>query len=259
VIEQILNRDAMTGAVQQLLRSIEYGSLPETPELLTVMAGLQVFAEMSAADLDAEDRKAFIPCQEQVSLLQAVLEELASEGELEVPADQAGQPNLEVEPLKTARLPPLAREQIVVRHADGSTEEGWGDFNLTDAQWATMLAVLVATHRKRRQFRGATADPRTFEMADDARVILVGDWGNGGPDAIQVAGVIRAWLEDAGSRECLSFISATSTTRVLDGRRNDGSSSAGLSSLGNKNVGSRGRLTATTTCTRPARDCSRSS
>lgn len=206
MISQMLNRAAVTGAVQNLVASLKYGSLDPTPELLAVMSGLQTAAMLPPGALSPKDRSVFVPTQEHVSLLQALVEELAESGKLEPARDGAdgddAPTSLVLEPLKTAERPPLATTQLVSLYPDGSADEGWGDFNLTDAQWAKVVDALVTTHGERRRFRLEASPPEPCPLAEDARVILVGDWGNGGPDARAVATEIRRWMHTAEGREC---------------------------------------------------------
>lgn len=71
-----------------------------------------------------------------------------------------------------------------------------------DYHWVTSFLTELTVHLVRRVFfRLPHVPPRTAALADDARLILVGDWGTGEGAAIAVAQQMRKQIDAAGTRE----------------------------------------------------------
>jgi hypothetical protein len=64
----------------------------------------------------------------------------------------------------------------------------------------TEIAQLLTHFHRRPPFPNRPAPPAA--LAEDARVILVGDWGTGLPGAVAVGRQMRAQLDRAGGRQC---------------------------------------------------------
>ena len=208
MLKQTLNRDTVTRAVKQLLASLEEQDVPDTAEARVVMAALHTAVLPPFQTQTPEDRKVFVPTNEHLSLLQALLEQRAVEGKLAKRPDDAttnlNEPETvyAVRDLEEADPPPLATSILVDPEADGVEDEGAGDFDLTDPLWAEILIEVARTHKDRRDFKLPKKPPQPYPLHNDARVILVGDWGNGGRDAQAVSGAIRTWMQSAGDRQC---------------------------------------------------------
>jgi hypothetical protein len=73
-------------------------------------------------------------------------------------------------------------------------DELFGPFALCDVRWlSTYVAEAFARLRKPPPFPAAPAPP--VRIGDDARIVLVGDWGTGVPRALAMAPVMAAQLE----------------------------------------------------------------
>lgn len=214
MLEQILSRDMITKQVEKLIEVADAdgvdagidGTVEEThPEASRVLAGLQAASVLPpGARQTPVDRKAFIPRQEQLSLLQALLEERAYEGNLRtVPTEPDGTASTAVVgPAQDAGLP-LAQERLQsAKPSPDGEPEGLGDFDMSDPLWAKTAAELILTAGARRRFTLRSSPPRTFDLAPDARVVLVSDWGTGGPAADLVAKAMGEQIRLAGDRKC---------------------------------------------------------
>ncbi len=72
-------------------------------------------------------------------------------------------------------------------------------FSITDVRWVSSALAMALRHfRKRHPFKDQAAEP--VAIRDDARVLLVGDWGSGIPRAVKVADQMRRVL-DQGKQE----------------------------------------------------------
>jgi hypothetical protein len=90
-------------------------------------------------------------------------------------------------------------------------------FSISDVGWvSSKVAEGLRLFSGRRPFNEKPAQP--VEIADQARVILVGDWGSGIPRAQKVATAMGYELRARKTRMPTSFIWATSTIRA--GRTN---------------------------------------
>jgi hypothetical protein len=83
---------------------------------------------------------------------------------------------------------PLVTEETVDDRRIGES------FSITDPRWvSSVFAMGVRKFRRRREF--PTARPAARRIADNARLILVGDWGSGIPRAQKLADQIRVSVE----------------------------------------------------------------
>lgn len=190
MIDETLNRDRMLDLAKEL---VEHAGREPAPageeervlrEAIAILANSFVTQPARGDAVGAESREAFIPTDAALSLLQAMYEqELHERGDAVAERSEAG---------------PLASERRTV----GGDEEGVGPFENLDPRWAIRFLVTLARYvRRRRKFELPFSPPRPFTLADDARVVLVGDWGTGERMARNVAGQIRAALFEAGDRE----------------------------------------------------------
>jgi 3',5'-cyclic AMP phosphodiesterase CpdA len=69
-------------------------------------------------------------------------------------------------------------------------------FEKTDVRWGATFGLAKALARARGRYRFPTAPP-TVPLAENARVVLVGDWASGLPRARKVADEIRKVIDDA--------------------------------------------------------------
>lgn len=84
-----------------------------------------------------------------------------------------------------------------VRFADGANLAHGFDYH-----WVTAFLGELTTHLVRRVFfRLPHVPPQAAALADDARLVLVGDWGTGEGVALAVAEQMRLQIEAAGGRE----------------------------------------------------------
>jgi hypothetical protein len=76
-----------------------------------------------------------------------------------------------------------------------------GAFSETDPRWvACLVAEGIRWFRGKEKFPEQPAAP--LDIASNARVLLVGDWGSGLPRARELADkVMRSWIDDAADRE----------------------------------------------------------
>lgn len=71
-----------------------------------------------------------------------------------------------------------------------------------DYHWVTVFVLELTKHLVRRiRFALPREPPRIAELASDARLILVSDWGTGVGPALAVAAQIRGQIDAAGDRE----------------------------------------------------------
>jgi len=74
-----------------------------------------------------------------------------------------------------------------------------GPFEIIDPGWATSaFAMAWRLARQRRKFPERPAEP--VELADDARILVVGEWASGHHRARMVSAEMRRWLEE-GDRQ----------------------------------------------------------
>jgi len=192
MIDYVLDRTSVLQMAGGLIGKLDVAK-SQSPEDADALAAAVEALEAAVAGQpsfdappDPESRKAFIPSDAALSLLQALHEQELDDDpeELVAPIDQpAG-------PLATGRL---------TQHGEA---EGWGDFDKKDPKWViAFLKELAHQLDERRDFKLPASPPKPAPLADDARVILVGDWGTGGKIADAVAAHVRDELASAGDRQ----------------------------------------------------------
>lgn len=95
---------------------------------------------------------------------------------------------------------PISDVSLVPAVAASAPDKLFGAMSQTDVRWFSCLAAMA--YRKmagRRQFPNSPADPK--QIANNARVYLLADWGSGVSRAIKIADRIRTMLEDEHERE----------------------------------------------------------
>ena len=189
MIDRALNRDSVLGMALQLIDHGGRLSPDDAAELERALAALDaaVAAEPPLGDaVDPESRKTYMPSDMALALLQARYEQRLDDapGELVTTVgEEAG---------------PLADEQVTTT----GVAEGWGDFDDTDPKWVIGFLGELAQHLDdRKKFKLPDSPPRAARLEDDARVVLVGDWGTGGRIADAVAAGIRGELAAAVGRQ----------------------------------------------------------
>lgn len=144
----------------------------------------EAFTELDAA-LKADTRTPFMPRTPQNSLLQSTLTTCVESRAEEL---------LEAAPEGLRRL----------AHAVLRDEEIFRQFGPCDPRWAeTKLAEGWALIDGRPPFPDSAAPAHA--LAEDARIVVVGDWGTGLPGAAAVGAQMRARLEQAAGRECYAI------------------------------------------------------
>jgi Calcineurin-like phosphoesterase len=154
---------------------------PGVQKVKTQLAAALV--EESPAGTEAVDeREAYIPANAVLSVLQTVIEERLTK-----------------------------KHPKVLRPAPGFTDAGGpvatsviaeDDFDPTDVHWVTAIAKALANRLRQRKHGFVWSDPPpAVEIADDALIVLVGDWGAGNAGARAVGTQIRTELQKAGDRE----------------------------------------------------------
>ncbi len=206
MLEQALSRDMVLTQVARLLQKarmsdevrkvFDDAGLPATK----VLAALQSATNVQGDGVSPSDQKAYIPRQEEISLLQALIEQAGAEDKLRtVPTPGAAAHRVVVGPVQDPGLP-LAQQRL--ESTSRSQTEGLGDFDMTDALWAKTALELITSLHARMAFQLPTSPPKPFELADNARLILVSDWGTGGPAADRVKAAMQTEMQNCGDREC---------------------------------------------------------
>jgi hypothetical protein len=185
------------GDWEEALAAVDGASLQEA----AATSGQSAF-EMPPADRRGEeaapiDDFSFFSRDPVISNLQAALEQyFERQGEDAIagtgPADDRRGPAEEVATTDRA----LAGVEPT-RDLDG--RRLFDQFSITDVRWvSSALATGIRWFRKRHAFKDQAAAP--VAMRDDARVLLVGDWGSGIPRAVKVSAQMRRIL-DQGKQE----------------------------------------------------------
>jgi hypothetical protein len=152
-----------------------------------------------------KDDFAYMPREPMLAILQTVIENVAEEQRPD--AIESGGP--EDERRSGGGQAVLADRQFagleLPRREDG--RRAWGRFEVTkpkifsDPRWV-LSGVVILWHRfknDRAQFGGLPDGP--IDIADDARILVVGDWGSGTKRARKVADQMRAELDRGAGRE----------------------------------------------------------
>lgn len=94
-----------------------------------------------------------------------------------------------------AEMPPVTDTTLLV---DGEERDGFallGQFEITDPGWVnSLIAMGWRRYRRRHDFNEEPASPLSIE--DDARLVLVADWGTGLPRAQRVGSEMTRVLEE---------------------------------------------------------------
>ena len=225
MIAQLLNRDYLLALADQTRAELEgtvarreagvYGAPTDldqvdTAQLQDLIAALNEAAlnegradapptpaQPSGTPPPPKDDYAFVPRSPLMSVLQTAFDEAASEAPDEVE---------EVQMLDDRRSGPMPI--ITDRRLKGEslniTPEGrrvWGRMEIARRKWLSdprwLFSVVAMAHRAihgRVDFNDKPAKP--VPIADDARLVILGDWGSGLPRAGEVAKQIRRVLDD---------------------------------------------------------------
>jgi 3',5'-cyclic AMP phosphodiesterase CpdA len=218
VIAQFLNREVVLSELQEVREDLQHDLRviarqggtpnPDDERLLTELeaAGLREAVEFSGQrefEAPVTDRRrrespsladySFFSRNVVISLLQSALDEYCTierpdDVELAPPRDDVRGADQEIliSDLSLRNAPPPRR-----------TEDGrriFDKFSITDVRWVrSSLAMGVRKFTHRRPFPGKPARP--YELPEQARLVLVGDWGTGLPRARKVADQMRQILE----------------------------------------------------------------
>lgn len=192
MIDRVLDQAFVLEQAQALRAELDKrASRGEDPALQALRTRMlaAVLSEGGADALTPEARKAFIPSDPALSLLQSAMEERmrAADGIV-----------LEAAPEFDGAGGPIATQVV----APASLDEAMGDFTKLDPLWLTEIPAALLERAGRGRFPFAKdREPPSVEMKDDARVILVSDWATGASAAVDVATAIRAQIDDAGGRD----------------------------------------------------------
>lgn len=170
---------------RRLLQETELAGLEEAHAALLA----SISGEPATVDLQPEARKAFVPQDAVLSLLQAAMEERLRKQQPEL---------LQTRPRADEMGGPVATMVVTTDDLDESA----GDFTKLDPGWISETAIaIIGKLRRGMHSLGDGRKPPEYRLSPEARVVLVGDWGTGAWAADQVAQRIRHELDAAGSRE----------------------------------------------------------
>ncbi len=185
MLEDTRDRGRITRLAREVLRS---RPTDQANEHLQPARWLRTSLDaLPAATRTPADRQAFIPRDPEFGLLQAHLDEENDSGN----SPLATRPASWVARLLQTLLP----TPLYHRFADGFHLKGG-----VDPEWAKSFLELVFTHRTARMKFPEPGPPTPVWLEENARVILVGDWGTGASFAQQVAGRMTDAVNAAGGR-----------------------------------------------------------
>jgi len=152
-----------------------------------------------------KDDFAYMPREPMLAILQTVIEEVTEDQRPE--AIESGAP--EDERRSGGGQAVMSDRQLAgleLSHRDDG-RRAWGRFEVakpkifSDPRWVLSGAVILWHRFKndKTQFGGLPDGP--IDIADDARILLVGDWGSGTKRACKVAAQMRAELDRGAGRE----------------------------------------------------------
>jgi hypothetical protein len=131
-----------------------------------------------------------------VSHLQYALERYYTEGpETRRPDERAGEPQSGGR--RGADVPVVAERSLPIggEPTDSGTRRIFDQFSITDPGWvSSVVAMGVRLFRKRHKF--VSTPPAPVRIANNARIVVLGDWGSGLPRAQQVAARAREVLDE---------------------------------------------------------------
>jgi hypothetical protein len=212
MIEQILNRQFILEQLQAVSSSIATGNLSEAQSRALVeelgkllktetentsgQATFDVESERRGSDTPVLDDVSFFSRDPVVSNFQSALEEYF---ETQVPdalqtqggtgqrrGGNADDPVTDVSLANAPRQPQQDGRRLFNR------------FSITDPGWIqSKLSEGLTLLRRKHPFRDEPAPP--FTIADNARLLVVGDWGSGLPRAQSVATVMRGVLDESAA------------------------------------------------------------
>lgn len=193
MIDHVLNRDGVLGMAQQLIdaaqRAESYGPNdgPRLQEGINALKQAVADQPPLGEAVDPESLKEFLPSDPTLSLMQAMYEQALDQDPEDILRGFDDHPS-----------GPLATKQL----SSWGEAEGWGDFGSWDPKFVTGFLKALAEHLDARiAFQLPASPPRPCKLDDDARVVLVGDWGTGGAIADEVAERIHDELVGAGDRQ----------------------------------------------------------
>jgi hypothetical protein len=195
VIDRILHRGFVMEQLEQVRAELDDRALQEAggPGHEKAVESLEAYQrpedEPVTATRTPEARKAFIPRDPLVSLVQAAIEERLYEEHPEW---------LEHAPAFDERGGPAATHIV----APPGLEEARGDFTKLDPGWVTEIAEAIWHRLKKGVHPFVTAqEPPQCKLEPDALIILVSDWATGAASAKAVSGRIKERIARAGERQ----------------------------------------------------------
>jgi hypothetical protein len=143
-----------------------------------------------------QDDRAFMPRDPLLGLVQTSLTEVYRQKRPELIRKGSAGSRLNESPIAVTD-----EELVGVASSKEDAKRLFGEMEPADAGWAACLVAMAWTKRNgRREFKVSPADP--VLIANDARVVLMGDWASGLPRARKLAARVREELDQAAGREC---------------------------------------------------------
>jgi hypothetical protein len=183
VIDDAVNKSTVLAATSHVLERTPLRRRVTDPlvGLGSLLLGRAVRRERRtvAAEPDQSDRHSYIPRDMLLSLFQAAHEE-------------------HLDRCHPERVTTAAQPKAMASRSVEPFSEGHG----LDTSFITGFLRALPKHLVRRVlFRLPPGRPREHPLAEEARIVVVGDWGTGEGLAIEVADVMRTVIADAGDRE----------------------------------------------------------
>jgi hypothetical protein len=212
MIKEILNKDFMLKSSTTLKKSSNtlLSNFENTPEIQNLLAESEVeiddLREANAQiesvikreqerGTDKEDLAAYIPCDPIMSLIQSSLHEYCREKK---PDRIKGKSN---QAQKLANNEEIAVTEIGMSEdlkkflTDETAQKLFGLYENLDIGWLTCgVAAAIRRWRGRHPFNSNPAAP--YNIGNNARVVLLSDWGSGLPRAQKVSQAIETELND---------------------------------------------------------------
>lgn len=150
-----------------------------------------------------EDHIAYLPRDPLVSVMQSFMEEYVVEHRPELLEGnlEPGEQRVRADDLSDADLPAVTARRLKLDEPAGPERVRLLErFSLTDPLWVqSKLSEWFTRWNEPHEFRDAE-QPELVDVADDARLILVGDWASGIERAAHIAGWMRRYVEQAMNR-----------------------------------------------------------
>jgi Calcineurin-like phosphoesterase len=196
MIDRVLSRGFLSEQLARVGKQLEKKSREEAFEpgleeaRTEVDRLLSTLAHDQAEALDASESKTYVPNEPVLSMLQTIIEERIYTELPQVLEEAEG---------FTDPAGPIATHIAV----EPGPEEALGDFTQLDPGWEIGITEALIERLARGKHEFVSADPPPdIELACNARVILVGDWGTGAVSACNVAEQIRFRIDEVlGDRE----------------------------------------------------------